>query len=144
MVYHAQGDLSSQADSYKSMGIHSASVGGIGEVELGIGVAASAGAGIKWDLSDKRFIVDFGASVGVEEGGEAGAFVGFWTKDPRDLQEPYIAATLEADFVVGVGVKFYFSMLEGDFVGFVVIVDVGEDFDAGFEVGYTATFRFPD
>lgn len=144
MIFSQQGDLKGNANSYKKSGFHSASVGGIGEVDLVIGAAASAGAGVKWDLSDKRFIIDFGLSIGAEEGVDAGAFVGFWTKDPRDLQEPYIAAVLEADFVVGVGVKFYFSMFEGDFIGFVVVVNAGEEFDAGFEVGYTTVFRFPD
>jgi hypothetical protein len=117
------------------------------EVDLGFGIAAAFGAGIRMtrlDVNDARMMMDFAESEGVEEGADIGLAIGIWEGAPKDQQGGYIACTLGADEGVGANVIIFLSMaLPPTFSGIVLDLTAGEEVEASIDCGYTLTFKVP-
>jgi ElaB/YqjD/DUF883 family membrane-anchored ribosome-binding protein len=109
--------------------------------------------------SDVRICSTTGISFGAEEGAEVGAFLGVWTKGPKNLKGAFFSLDLELDAYVGVGLKVYLDLLalaeymldEGigkknddwGFRGVILLATVGEAAEASGEVSANMTFRIP-
>jgi hypothetical protein len=123
------------------------SAGAVGELDLGVGVAASGGLGVVITHGDNfapRLLTDFSVSGGVEEGIEGGAFLAFWRHAPSDLQGGFLAVAVEGVLEAGVGLVFYFDVsLDPSFIGAAVAVSGGEEAEAGVELGFTLAFNPP-
>jgi hypothetical protein len=117
------------------------------EVDLGFGVAASLGGGIRMtslDVGHARMMMDFGESAGAEEGADIGLALGMWAGPPKDQQGGYIACTLGADDGVGANVIVFMSMTwPPAFSGIVLDLTAGEEVEFSIDCGYTLTFKVP-
>ena len=128
-------------------GFDTISVGAVGELDLGVGTAASGGVGVIITHGDNfgpRLLTDFSVSGGAEEGIEGGAFLAFWRHAPSDLQGGFLAVAVEGVMEAGVGLVFYFDVSEKpDFIGAAVAISGGEEAEAGVELGFTLAFNLP-
>ena len=117
------------------------------EVDLGFGVAAAFGGGVRMtslDVSDARMMMDFGESAGAEEGADIGLALGMWVGQPKDQQGGYIVHTLGADDGVGANVIVFMSMAWPPvFSGIVLDLTAGEEVEFSIDCGYTLTFKVP-
>jgi hypothetical protein len=117
------------------------------EIDLGFGVAAAAGGGIKMpgtNPDDSRMVMDFEATEGVEEGADLGLAIGVFCDAPKDMQGGFIAATLGADAGAGANLIVYLSMeFPPKLAGIVLDITGGEEVEASIDCGFTLAFKVP-
>ena len=119
-----------------------------GEIDLIVGVSASASAGIylpsPFDANKARVLIDFLASSGAEEGGDLGLTLGAWVDKPKGVGGGFIAMTVTGDLFAGAGVITVFTLaLDPKFAGIVIDLEAGEEAELSIDCGYTLALPVP-
>jgi len=148
-------DIENELSTYDaiSIGLTEEISGVLGESEiLSIGYKFSGD-------NDVRILSTTGISFGAEEGAEVGAFVGVWTKGPKNLKGAFLSFDFEVDDGVGIGIKVYLDILalaeyvldealdkknhDWGYRGIILLGTTGEVAEASGELSGSMTFRIP-